>query len=67
MVGSGSSLFSQDMFADDNFAAVFITDRPNSNEEDAEEAKSQLNSLCLGLRAAVLRAMFSSVPRTCGA
>jgi hypothetical protein len=34
LVGNGSSLFSPDMFADDDFAAVFITDRPNSNQEE---------------------------------
>jgi hypothetical protein len=40
------------MFADD-FASVFVTDKPNSNQEDAEEADSQINSICLGLRALV--------------
>jgi hypothetical protein len=31
LVGTGSSLFSPDIFADDDFATKFFTDKSNSN------------------------------------
>jgi hypothetical protein len=50
LVGNGSVLFSVDIFSDDDFAAIFITGRANSNQEYAEDAKIGMDSLCLGVK-----------------
>jgi hypothetical protein len=53
IAGNGSVLFSADILPDDDIAATFITDMANSNQEDVEDAKIRMNSLCLGVTAQV--------------